>query len=313
MRRRFAGLVAAYAMLAAAQLAAQRRSTPEQPSWAPKPVAVPKYTPPHKPLTRIADLKKKHAGHADWSEVIVDDPLLHGEYVSMGPEGKVARRFHPDTRFWWIVTEGQMRVSIEGQDSFIAGKGAMVQVPMQTIYSMEAMGGKPVVRFEAGIANAKTLYPVDVKPPEMPGFNWIQVKLNRTPGAYDRGNQPVVRLDELVKEYAAKNRPNFNHRFVNDDRGLANVIYGYEKNLPPLDPKDRGHYHPESSEFWLIMAGQIRYPIEGSGVVIADEGDVVYVPMYTFHAPRFHGPGPSCRLAMNGYPNIAHLRDAEPH
>ena len=39
------------------------------------------------------------------------------------------------------------------------------------------------------------------------------------------------------------------------------------------------------------MAGQIRYPIEGQGVVIADEGDVVYVPMYTFHAPRFHGPG----------------------
>ena len=78
---------------------------------------------------------------------------------------------------------------------------------------------------------------------------------------------------------------------MNDDRGLANVIYGYEKNLPPLNPKDRGHYHPESSEFWLIMAGQIRYPIEGQGVVIADEGDVVYVPMYTFHAPRFHGAG----------------------
>ena len=44
-----------------------------------------------------------------------------------------------------------------------------------------------------------------------------------------------------------------------------------------------------------------------------DEGDVVYVPIYTFHAPRFHGPGPSCRLAINGYPNIAHLRDADPH
>ena len=313
MRRNLAGLCAACLVLFAPQLSAQRRGTPEQPSWAPKPVNIPKYTPPHKPLTRIADLKKKHSGHADWREVIVDDPLLHGEYVSMGADEKVSRRFHPDTRFWWIVTEGQMRVSIEGHDSFLAGKGAMVQVPMQTIYSMETVGDKPCLRFEGGIANAKTLYPVDVKPPEMPGFNWIQVKLNRTPGAYDRGNQPVLRLDELAKEYAAKNRPNFNHRFVNDDRALANVIYGYEKNLPPLDAKDRGHYHPESSEFWLIMAGQIRYPIEGSGVVIADEGDVVYVPMYTFHAPRFHGPGPSCRLAMNGYPNIAHLRDAEPH
>jgi mannose-6-phosphate isomerase-like protein (cupin superfamily) len=306
-------LLAATATVCVWQMSAQRRTTPEQASWAPKPVDIPKYQPPHKPHTKIADLKKKHEGHADWRETIVDDPLLHGEYISLAAGGKVSRRFHPDTRMWWIVTEGQMKVEIEGQDSFIAAKGAMVQVPMQTIYSMETVGDSPAVRFHVGIADAKTLYPVDVKPPEMKGFNWIQVKLNRTPGPYERGNKPMARLDDLVKEHAAKNQPNFNYRFVNDDRGLANVIYGYEKNLPPLNPKDRGHYHPESSEFWLIMAGQIRYPIEGSGVVIADEGDIVYVPIYTFHAPRFHGPGPSCRLAMNGYPNIAHLRDAEPH
>ena len=313
MRMKISFLLAACAAVFAWQLAAQRRSTPEQASWAPKPVEVPKYQPPHKPLTRIADLKKKHAGHADWRETIVDDPLLHGEYISLAPGGKVSRRFHPDTRTWWIVTEGQMKVEIEGQDSFRAGKGTMVQVPMQTIYSMETVGDQPALRFQVDIANAKTLYPADVQPPEMKGFNWIQVKLNRKPGPYERGNKPVVRLDDLVKDFAAKNQPNFNYQLVNDDRGLANVIYGYEKNLPPLNPKDRGHYHPESSEFWLIMAGQIRYPIEGQGVVIADDGDVVYVPIYTFHAPRFHGPGPSCRLAMNGYPNIAHLREAEPH
>ena len=47
---------------------------------------------------------------------------------------------------------------------------------------------------------------------------------------------------------------------------------------------------------------------------IASEGDVVYVPKYTFHAPRFYGEGPSCRLAMNGYANIAHLSEADaPH
>jgi hypothetical protein len=76
---------------------------------------------------------------------------------------------------------------------------------------------------------------------------------------------------------------------------VSNIIYGYEMNLPPLDAKNRGHYHPECAEFWLIMAGQIRYPIENYGVIIADEGDVVYAPIFTFHAPRFHGPGPSCR------------------
>jgi len=39
---------------------------------------------------------------------------------------------------------------------------------------------------------------------------------------------------------------------------------------------------------------------------------VVYVPKFTFHAPRWYGPGASCRLAMNGYPYIAHLFDPEP-
>ena len=102
----------------------------------------------------------------------------------------MSRRFHPDTRTWWIVTEGQMKIQIEGQDPFVAGKGTMVQVPMQTIYSMETVGDKPALRFEVGIAHAKTLYPVDVKPPEMKGFNWIQVKLNRTPGRTSAATSP---------------------------------------------------------------------------------------------------------------------------
>jgi oxalate decarboxylase/phosphoglucose isomerase-like protein (cupin superfamily) len=100
---------------------------------------------------------------------------------------------------------------------------------------------------------------------------------------------------------------------VHDDRAVSNIIYGYAKNLPPINEKDRGHYHPECAEYWLIMQGQIRYAIEEVGVIVADEGDVVYVPPFTFHAPRWHGDGPSTRLALNGYPNIAHLRDAQAH
>ena len=38
-----------------------------------------------------------------------------------------------------------------------------------------------------------------------------------------------------------------------------NFIHGYEKNLPPINPKDKGH---------------IRYPIETAGAVIAAEGGV---------------------------------------
>ena len=268
-----------------------------------------KYVAPHKPHTKLADLKAKNKGRADWKEVVVDDDHLHGEYISTAPGTKVSKRFHPDTREWWIVMDGQIRFEIEGQEPFVAAKGSMVQVPMQTIYSMETVGDKPALRFEVNIARAKTLYPEEVQPPKTPGLDWIRVTLNRKPGPYDNGNQPHINLYELAKA------PNYRGgRFVHDDRAVANIIYGHEKDLPPLNPKDRGHYHPECAEFWLIMAGQIRYPIENHGVIIADEGDVVYAPIFTFHAPRFHGPGPSCRLAMNGYTNISHLRDAvAPH
>jgi hypothetical protein len=190
----------------------------------------------------------------------------------------------------------------------VAKKGSMVQVPMQTIYSMEVIGDKPALRFETNIANAKLLYPNDVKPPELPGATWIPVILGRKPQPYGYDNKPHINLYDLEKDPAYKGS-----RFVHDDRAVSNIIYGYAKNLPPINEKDRGHYHPECAEYWLIMQGQIRYAIEKVGVIVADEGDVVYVPPFTFHAPRWHGDGPSTRLALNGYPNIAHLRDAQAH
>ena len=287
---------------------AQGRRSAEEPSWAPKPIEPTKYTPPHKPHTKLADLKQQHKSEKEWRHVVVDDDHMKGEYISSQPGTKVSRRFHPDTREWWIVMDGQIRFEIEGQEPFVAMRGSMVQVPMQTIYAMETTGDKPSLRYQVNIARAKTLYPKEVQPPDLSGYRWIPVVLNRTPQAYDHGNKPHINLWELAKEPKYRGG-----RFVHDDRAVANIIYGYEKDLPPLNPNDRGHYHPECAEFWLIMAGQIRYPIENHGVIIADEGDVVYAPIFTFHAPRFHGPGPSCRLAMNGFTNIAHLRDAEPH
>ena len=296
--------VIAIAVLAMVGWAVAQQQSNEQPSWAPK-YEPGKYPPGHKPHTKIAELRAKYKGKADWRETIVNDDYFKAEYISAPAGTKVGPRFHPDTRAWWVVMDGEIRFDIEGQDSFIAKKGSMVQVPLQTIYSMQVMGDKPALRFEVVPAKGKTLYPQAEKPPQMPGVTWLPVRLNRTPHPYGYQNKPHINLYELTKD------PNYKgSRFVHDDRGVANIIYGSEKNLPPLNPNDKGHYHPECAEFWLIMMGKIRYPIESVGTVIAEEGDVVYVPPFTFHAPRFYGDAPSCRLAMNGYPDIAHLREA---
>jgi len=79
------------------------------------------------------------------------------------------------------------------------------------------------------------------------------------------------------------------------------VLYGHEKNMPPLDPTDKGHFHAESAEFWLVFTGKIRYAFEGQEPFVASEGDVVYVPASTWHATRYTGPDPSCRLSITEY------------
>jgi mannose-6-phosphate isomerase-like protein (cupin superfamily) len=264
------------------------------------------YTPPHRPHTKLADLKAKHAGKRAWRETIVDDEHLRSDYVLAAPSTKVSPRLHPDTRIWWVVMEGQVRFEIEGQQPFVAARGSMVQAPMQTIYSFEVAGDSPALYFETSPSKTSTLYVSKADAPPIPGLSFMPVRFPRTPGVWLHNNKPHVSFDEVARGLE-EGRLKGTVRIVQDDRGTANFIYGYEKQLPPFNPKNLGHYHPECAEYWLIMRGQIRYPIETVGDIVASEGDVVYVPRYTFHAPRWHGEGPSCRLAMNGYPQISHL------
>ncbi len=265
--------------------------------WAPKPVKTPGYTGIQKPWIKLADLKATHKGQVAWRELLVNDGRLTGEYVSAAPGTRTPRRLHPDTREWFAVVEGEVRVEIEGQEPFVATRGSLVNIPRQTIYSVETIGTVPSLRFAVNVAGAKTLYPEDVAtPPADPGTAWTKVRLNRNPGRYDEFNQPHANIHEA----AAKNEKYSGGRFVRDDKSEMLVIYGHEKNMPPLDPSDKGHFHAESAEFWLVFSGKIRYSFEGQQPFIASEGDVVYVPASTWHATRFIDDN-ACRLSITEY------------
>jgi quercetin dioxygenase-like cupin family protein len=249
---------------------------------------------------KLSDLEARHKDDPNWREAIVDDGRLTGEYVSAAPGTVVSRRFHPDTREWFAVVQGDVRVNIEGQAPFTATRGSLVNIPRQTMYSVETIGTKPSLRWVVNVARAKTLYPSDVQPPAPPpGTSWVPVTVNRRPGEYDQFNQPTLNIHEA----AAKNPKYAGGRFVRDDKSEMLVIYGYEKNLPPLDPADKGHFHPESAEMWLVFAGRIRYAFEGQQPFVASEGDIVYVPADTWHATRFYGDAPACRLSITEYVN----------
>lgn len=267
-------------------------------AWAPKPIATPAYPPGHRPWVKLADLKARHKAESNWTEKIVDDGRLSGEYYAAAPGTKVSRRFHPDTREWFAVVEGEVRVEIEGQPPFIATRGSLVNIPRQTIYSLETIGTAPSLRFVVNVARARMLFPQDVDPPPpAAGTAWVPVTINRTAARYDEFNQPHLNIHEA----AAKNEKYAGGRFVRDDKSEMLVLYGHEKNLPPLDPADKGHFHAESAEFWLVFTGQIRYAFEGQQPFVASEGDVVYVPAGTWHATRYTGAAPSCRLSITEY------------
>jgi len=289
---------------------AQRSLPPTDAAWAPKPAKPPAYTAPHKPHVKLADVRRRHAGQSRWREIVVDDAYLRSAYVQSAPDDKLSQRFHPETRTWWVVLDGELRFTIEDVEPFIARKGSMVQVPLQTLYSVETVGSRPALMFETEVAGARTLFPrtsAEPPPPGLAGYEWAPVKLGRRHGLWGEGNRPHVTFDEMMRSAKPDERGLAVQQFVKDDRGASNFISGSEKGLAPLNPNDKGHYHPECSEYWLIMGGQMRYAIEGQGVIIASEGDVVYVPPFTYHAPRFHGPAPAVRLSMNGYPYISHL------
>jgi len=269
------------------------------------------YTGPHKPHTRLSELKAKHKGQKMWRELIVDDKHLRSEYLYLPPGQGHPRAMHPDTRAWWVVMEGEVRFDIETQQPFTAKKGSIVQVPYQTLFSYEVVGSQPALVFETNVASARTLYVNRKDAPAIEGHDWMAVTArNRVIGNWQRNNKPHTTYDELAAKLE-KGELTGTQRVVEDDRGAANFIYGYNSKLPPLDEKARGHYHPEGAEYWLVMSGLIRYPIEKVGVVIAEPGDVVYVPAFTWHAPRWWGDGPACRLAMNGFPWISHLFDPD--
>ena len=78
------------------------------------------YVPPNKPLTRLADLKKKHSGQANWKEMAVRDKELQAEYNSAAPGTKLSPRFHAGFSNIMVVLEGEMRWDIENQPPFTA-------------------------------------------------------------------------------------------------------------------------------------------------------------------------------------------------
>jgi len=265
----------------------------------------PGWTGVHRPHTRLVDVVARHKGEVDWAETIVDDESLNAQWISMGPGRTTPRRMNGDTREWWIVQSGTLKFTIEGREEpIVATRGVMVQAPYRTLYQIENVGTEPALRFEVNVARARKLYPLDETPVPLPGFQYVKTRVDGGRGVLDAHNRQAVDFNKVV---SGEERGG---AFVTDDRSFANIIMG---RYQPAQPGNKGHFHEEGGEFWLIMLGHIRYNIEGLDQFEAEAGDVVYVPRQTWHLASNGGREGerSCRLAMNGFPYQAHMYESD--
>ena len=281
-------------------------------AWAPMPEKPSPFVPPNKPLTKLSDLLAKHKGHKDWSEVIVNDNLFHGSYISMAPGAKTPRQFQQDNRAFWIVQDGQIRFTIEGVEPFVASKGFLVQVPKRLVYSMETVGDVPSLRFEVLMANSQTMYPADETPTPSHGIKYERVSIANAKGKYDDANVPFIDYNLVMS--GAKPKPKKNPtQFVGDAHdggyvnvGIANIIRGDPKTEKPARDDDKGHFHLTGPELWFMLEGQNEFKIGDVPIFVANQGDIVYAPAQVWHRPRHVGNGMATRLAIVGYAN-SHL------
>lgn len=290
-------ILAAAAVLLAAGPALGQRAAPLT-AWAPQPVKPAPFTGPNKPLKKLVDILARHRGKSDWAETEVLTRDFLGQYVSMGPGQKTKTKFWADDRIYWVVVSGQMRVTIEGVEPFIASKGFLVQVPYRVPYSMETVGNEPSLRFEVTPAGETPSYPVSETPPPTKGIKFIQATYTGQ-GKYEGVNKPFIDFEKDIVAAGGKGGG-----AVKDDHTWANIIRSPAVPTPPAN--QWGHFHENFAEFWLVIEGQEQFLIEGVPLITADYGDIVFAPDQRWHRALASGTGYGTRLAITPRPPSLH-------
>lgn len=268
-------------------------------SLAPRPDPLTPWTLPNKPHWRLVELLAAHKGEARWSQTLVQDRTFTGRYIQMAPGEKTKRLFYPDNEIFWVVQSGQMRVTIEGQAPFVAGKHFLVQVPNRLTYSMETVGSEPVVYLEVGPAGEPPQYPLSETPTPVPGFKYIQATYTGH-GNYDAVNRPFIDFEKEIVQDGKKTSV-----WIRDDHTYVTILRS-QKGVTTPPPTEWGHLHANFPEFWLIVEGKQDFLVEGEKLVTVGDGDIVATPNGRWHRATATGDAPSTRLAFIPRPDNLH-------
>lgn len=276
-------------------------------AWVPKKAQLTPYEAPNRPLWRLSDVKAMHSPTGTWSQPIVRNKEMWADWHQLAVGTKNPAIMWPDNRVGLIVWEGQLRVSVEGHEPFVATKGFQINIPFRTPYTLEVVGNSPALFFQVREADHYPLYPIasnPAKPADVPGYTYVQAALTPDRGTIGTGAYGEKLYLDYYKDVVQA--PNGRGgAFIASDHFFMNNIRGMGAPTPP--PTSIGHFHAEYTEFWFIMEGRMEYLIEGiPNVVQADAGDVVTAAQGRFHRASFREGGMATRVAINPFPQGLH-------
>jgi hypothetical protein len=106
-------------------------------------------------------VKARHARDTNWRDLIVDDGRLTSEYVAAAAGTRTDRRFHPDTREWFAVVEGEVKVEIDrlvqiSESSGLSPRGEAVTWSYLDTYRRESTLIEGMVGYDVGRATFAT-------------------------------------------------------------------------------------------------------------------------------------------------------------
>lgn len=272
--------------------------------WAPKKTPYANYVAPNKPWWKLADVLAMHKGEKSWSQPIVRNADIVADWHQIAPGQTTREVAYADNRTAIIVWDGEVKVSLVGQEPFIARKGFEIDIPYRVPFTLEAVGKQPVLYFEIHAAGDMPLYPVSsttTRPPPVNGFVYEERLVTGGAGGFDQTNKPYLDYYKDVVEGGARAREFIaaQHLFVNNIRGRA---------TPTPPASNLGHYHIDYSEFWFVMEGNVDLQVEGLPVFRASPGDVISAAQGRWHRASFGGPDGQMgtRVAVNPYPAGLH-------
>jgi len=289
---------------AAGRAAAARPAPRQMPTaWVPKMTPLSQYDATNKPVAHLSEIRASHSKTASWDMAIVRNKEMWADWHQLAAGASTPRVMFPDNRTGLIVWDGQVRVTVDGQEPFVASKGFEINIPYRTPYKLETVGSAPALYFQVRESDHLPLYPVDTnpeKPKDPAGYKYVKAMLTADVGKIDAGQKPY--LDYYKDVIAANGRGG---AFIASDHFFMNNIRGMGVPTPP--PTNLGHFHAEYTEFWFILEGKMEYLIEGiPDVVQADAGDVVIAAPGRFHRASFKAGQMDTRVAINPFPQGEH-------